>query len=179
MIHVYFGDIIIESAPRQYIRDIDGYFDGYFDDNWMQNDIAKEAIKEIDKSTLIAPKVIESPVFNTISHEWLSGGTKQIIMTYSIQDIIYDGDNFGDNCWPLLLKVGFSKTVALSMSYFPIFNWVDGARVHILNNNKIVSSFKEFNRAHLDIGNKDFKFTDVPWPIQINPDRFKFEGIDF
>lgn len=39
-------------------------------------------------------------------------------------DVIYDGDNLGDNCWPLFLELGKTKDIAISLSYFPQFDWI-------------------------------------------------------
>ena len=182
MLHIYFGEIDpnnMENAPRYYIHNIDAYFDGYFEEEWMQNDIAKRAVKEIDNSELIAPKIIESPVLKTISHEWLSGGTKQIIMSYNIPEVVYDGDNFGDNCWSLLLEISQEKDIAISLSYYPIFKWVSNIPVHIVNSDKIISNFKEFNLEHLSIGDKYFEFNNVNWGINIDTTKFKLEDFDF
>lgn len=42
----------------------------------MANDWAKRVIKEIDKSDLVAPKVVESPILGQIPYTWISGGAK-------------------------------------------------------------------------------------------------------
>lgn len=179
MLYVLFGDIKKSTMPRQYIHNIDGFFDGYFEDFWMDNSIAKRAVKEIDKSELIAPKIIESPVLRTISHEWLPGGTKQLIMCYNVPEVVYDGDNFGDNCWELLLEVSKIRDVALSLTYFPRFDWVDGTKAYIINTGEVVSDFTSFNRAHLRIPDDTVDFKDVNWYINIDYTKFELEEIDF
>lgn len=79
-------------------------------------------------------------------------------MPYNVPEVIYDGDNFGDNCWSLLLEISKEKDIAISLSYFPIFEWVEDIQVHIINNNKLVSNFREFNTEHLNIEEKYFDF---------------------
>ena len=103
MLHVLFGEIDVETAPIQYIYDIDVMFDYHFKDSWMENEFAHRVVEEIDESKVIAPKIIESPVLGTIIHEWISGGAKQLIMMNSEPNVVYAGNNIGDNCWPLLL----------------------------------------------------------------------------
>ncbi|MCM1222809.1 MAG: DUF4869 domain-containing protein [Lachnospiraceae bacterium] len=182
MLHIYFGEIDpnnMKDIPRYYIHNVDAFFDAYFEEEWMQNEIAKRAVKEIDKSELIAPKIIESPVLKTISHEWLSGGAKQIIMSYSVPEVVYDGDNLGDNCWPLLLEISKERDIAISLSYYPIFKWVDDTQVHILNSDEIVSSFDEFNTRHIKLGDKYFEFKSINWQIPIDTTKFALEDFDF
>lgn len=181
MIYVLYGTIIRDNAPRQYIHDIDGYFDGYFSEEWVLNDWSNKVLSMIDKSKFIAPKIVESPVLGTISHEWISGGSKQLIMMNMFQDVVYDGDNLGDNCWPLLLELGKTKDLMMSLSYYPVFNWIDGGEVKAINTEETVRDFKSFNKGHLltEDRNKEFEFSQVSWPLPINTSRFELGEIDF
>ncbi len=181
MIYIAYGVISSKYAPRQYIKDIDGCFDGFFEDKWMQNDIAKRAILEIDKSELAAPKVINSPILGQIPYTWISGGSKLLIMMNSIQDVVYDGDNLGDNCWPLFLEIGKEKDIAITLSYYPSFNWVPEAKVTDIDTGVIMNSFEEFRDNYLNTQYlyAERKFDGIAWPININYDRFKQPEIDF
>lgn len=181
MIYISYGTIAFKDAPRQYIRDIDAFFDGYVEDDWMIGELPKRIVKEIDNSDLIAPKVIESPVLGQIPYTWLSGGSKILLMMNKIQDIVYDGDNLGDNCWPLFLELGKTRDIAISLSYYPSFKWVEGCKVMNLDTNKLISNRDEFMDAFLDSDYryKERHFSDIKWPIMINTDRFKLQEIDF
>lgn len=103
------------------------------------------------------------------------------IMMNCEQNIVYDGDNLGDNCWPLLLELGKSKDIMMSLSYYPKFEWIPGETVHILNNDKTASDYRTFNRAHIMTGdrNKEFDFYEVQWPFPIDTSKFEMEEIDF
>ena len=128
----------------------------------------------IDKSILIAPKIVESPILGSISHEWISGGAKQLIMMNCEQYIVYDGDNLGDNCWELLLELGQTKDIMMSLSYYPRFSWIPGGKVHILNSDITVTDFKSFNKLHLmtEDRNREFDFYEVHWPFPIDMTKF-------
>lgn len=181
MIYVQFGSIAWKDCPRQFIRNIDGYFDGYFEDNWI-DDWAQKVLLEVDKSKFIAPKIVESPILNTISHEWISGGSKQLIMMNHIQDVVYDGDNLGDNCWPLMTELGKHKDIMITLTYYPIFKeWSPGCIIKDINTGKIATNFDEFNTMHIRSEDdfKEFNFYDINWPCKINKERFKLEEIDF
>ena len=54
--------------------DIPNYFDAVFEDAWMDTDLTRRIIKEIDKSTLIHPRVIDSPFLGPITPREISGG---------------------------------------------------------------------------------------------------------
>lgn len=181
MIYVLCGTINRETAPRQYIHDIDGYFDGYFKEEWVRNEWADRVLKEIDKSIFVAPKIVESPVLGTISHEWISGGSKQLIMMNMEQDVVYDGDNLGDNCWPLLLELGKVRDIMMSLSYYPVFEWMQGGVVKLINNGMVVDSYRSFNlcRLHTLDRNKEFEFSEVSWPLPVDMTKFELEEIDF
>ena len=182
MIYIAYGTIIPETAPRQYIIDIDRFFDGYFEDDWMKGEIAKRAIAEIDSSELVAPKVIESPVLGQIPYTWISGGAKIIIMMDNVQDIIYDGDNLGDNCWPLFLEIGKTKDIAINLTYYPRFEWTHGGQAVSIDTGHVIKSFEDFRDEYIRSfknlhANRDFN--SINWPIKINYNRFKLDEIDF
>lgn len=177
MIYIQYGTINADNAPRQYLWQIDNYFDAYFEDIWMQDGWAKKVLETIDKSKLVAPKIIDSPVFGVVPYQWISGGSKLLILMNMVQDIVYDGDNLGDNCWPLLLELGKTKDIMISLSYFPEFKWVDGGEVTILETGEVINNHYDFVTSHMHSKYKysELEFSDIKWPKYINYERFKPE----
>ena len=49
------------------------YFDNQYEDEWITNPLSVAMIKDIDKSEVIGPHLIESPVLGPISIKELSG----------------------------------------------------------------------------------------------------------
>ncbi|MDO5408015.1 MAG: DUF4869 domain-containing protein [Eubacteriales bacterium] len=169
MLYVLFGCIKSKDAPREYVAHIDDWFDTFFEEEWMTDGWAKRVIKELDKSDLLYPKIIESPFLGTISYEDISGGAKQLIMAKAVSGVVYNGNNFGDNCWPLLLELSRERDVMIDLFYHPIFNWVDDIPVTIINDGSVVRSFKEFRDAHFKAdGYRDYDFEEIAWPVKIN-----------
>ena len=115
MLYAYFGSIDEDTAPLQYVAHIDAWFDGYYEESWM-DDWAERVISEVDKSKLLYPSVVESPWLGTIPTVKISGGAKQLIMAKNISGIVFNGNNFGDNCFPLLLELSFGPMVARQLS---------------------------------------------------------------
>ena len=56
------------------------YFKNTYQDSWITNERSKAMIKDVDKSTVIAPRIIESPVLGAITPRELSGGVKTLIL---------------------------------------------------------------------------------------------------
>lgn len=181
MIYIAYGTINMKTAPWGYIKDIDGFFDGFVEDDWMANDWAKQVIKEIDKSDLVAPKVVESPILGQIPYTWISGGAKLLIMMNMESDIVYDGDNLGDNCWPLLMQLGRDKDIAISLSYSPSFEWQFGCKIINIDTGHEIVDYKDFMINHIKSDNihKTREFNSIKWPIVVNNERFKPPEIDF
>lgn len=106
-------------------------------------------------------------------HKWISGGSKQLIMMYNEQKIIYCGNNLGDNCWSLLLELSKTHDLAIDLSYYPKFEWVDNIPIHIINNNKIIDNFKDFISEHIDDPDNIYEFSDIQWPIEVDLTKFE------
>ena len=56
------------------------YFKNTYQDEWITDDLSVEMIKDVDKSDVIGPRLIESPVLGAISPKELSGGVKTLIL---------------------------------------------------------------------------------------------------
>ena len=61
MLKVYLGncDNEIYNPPA--------YFINQYEDEWLVTDLAKDMIKDVDKSEVIGPRLIQSPVLGPIS----------------------------------------------------------------------------------------------------------------
>ena len=57
MLNIYFGDM------PEAVYNTAVYFNYTYEDEWLTSDFAKEVIKKIDKSNVLGPHAIESPVF--------------------------------------------------------------------------------------------------------------------
>ena len=74
MLHIFYGampDAIFATSV---------YFDNTYSDQWITDDLTREIIQDIDRSTVIGPHVIESPVLGGIPPEKISHGAKTLIL---------------------------------------------------------------------------------------------------
>lgn len=147
MLYLYYGE-----KPNRLV-DIPGYFDDVFEDDWITSDISKEIIKEVDKSIVLYPHVIESPVLGPITPKEISGGAKGLILMAHDDDMIgkyFYGGQFGDNTLRMMLKIALTRDIKISVHHIYKFPSNDNIgfefTVTLENTNETFSSFEEYTR---------------------------------
>ena len=138
MLNIYFGDML------EAIYDTSVYFNYTYEDEWLTTDFAKEVIKKIDKSNVLGPHAIESPVLGVIPPENLSGGTKTLLLMENAPEEIYNASTCGDNCAPFILKLAKKRDLTINLRHLMDFGKkkfpVD---VKVLNTGDVVRSMEE------------------------------------
>jgi hypothetical protein len=95
-----------------------GYFDHWHEDSWLLSDFAKRVVKEVDKSEIIGPHLIESQVLGPIPPATLSGGAKALLTIYNLHDKWkYSSLMLGDNCTKFLLEIAGDKDVTVVLEH--------------------------------------------------------------
>lgn len=140
MLNIYFGD----KEGSKYIYNPDSYFDHWYDPNWLVKDLSKEIIKSVDKSEVIGPNLIQSPVFGAMSPDRLSGGTKTLILIDNDDEHIFNATHCGNNCAPYLLKIAENKDVTVTLEY--IMDFGTDFEIKILNTGNVVNNFDDYFR---------------------------------
>ena len=75
------------------------YFINQYEDKWLITDLAKEMIKDVDKSEVVGPRLIQSRVLGPISPRELSGGVKTLLlMAFDESGRFFNATACGDNC---------------------------------------------------------------------------------
>lgn len=150
MLKVWYGD----KKPSNYEYEPESYFDSKFDPNWMKMDIIKEAILDIDKSKVLAPYCIESPVFGQIPPKMLSGGVKTLIFAWFDKSKVFNMRQCGENCCHTMLKWGQIEDFEIYAGY-PMFFYDDnrdiGIPMEIMNTGKVVNNRADFLRAYAEV----------------------------
>ena len=96
-------------------------------------------IRDVDRSEVIGPRVIDSPVLGGISARELSGGVKTLIAIYKMPEKIFNASACGDNCakW-----IGEKQDVTINLCHLMDFG--DGAfEVKVLNTEQVVHNMDE------------------------------------
>ena len=100
-------------------------------------------IKDIDKSEVIGPYLIQSPVLGPISPRELSGGIKTLLLlAFDESGKVFNATACGDNCAKWILEIAQKKDLTISLHYS--MNFGDGEyKIKILNNGVIVHNQAE------------------------------------
>ena len=137
MLSVFYGDM--EEAIYAPGR----YFDQNYTDEWIVDDLSRKMIKDIDKSEVIAPQTIWSPLWGNYPPTRIARGTKTLIAANMRPDIIFCATTHcGDNCAKWFLQIGRQKDITINLIHFMNF----GKRpftIRIANNDKSVHTEEE------------------------------------
>lgn len=120
------------------------YFKNQYEDEWITHELSRKMILDIDKSEVIGPHLIESPVLGPISPKELSGGVKTLmLLAFDTSGKIFNATACGDNCAKWILEIAKEKDLIISLHHSMKFG--DGDfEIMIMNNNTIVHNFKEW-----------------------------------
>lgn len=118
------------------------YFDLNWEDEWIIDPFVKEMIKDVDKSEVIGPHLIESPVLGPIPPTTLSGGVKVLILMLKDDSYIYNLSNCGDNCAKWALKIAEKKDITVYLHH--IMDFEGDYEIKIMNTDNIVKPGLEY-----------------------------------
>ena len=93
-------------------------FDNCYEDEWLTTPLAKEMIRDVDRSEVISAHLIDSPVLGPIPPKDLSGGIKTLLlMAYDTDGKIFNASVCGDNCAKWILKLGEQKDLTINLRH--------------------------------------------------------------
>ncbi|WP_031548720.1 DUF4869 domain-containing protein [Oribacterium sp. FC2011] len=145
MLKIYYGDIENDN----YIFNPDSYFNNSYEDEWITDPFSVQMIKDIDKSTVIGPRVIDSPFLGSIPVERLSGGVKTLILMNNDSEHIFNASACGDNCAKWILEIAKKKELTIRLGYLMDFG-NDDFNIEIANLGKTVHNSLELAETVLD-----------------------------
>ncbi|MEE1444267.1 MAG: DUF4869 domain-containing protein [Blautia sp.] len=138
MLKIYLGEMegAIYHPPT--------YFDNRYEDEWITKPLSIEMIKDIDKSVVVGPHLIQSPVLGPISTKELSGGVKTLIlMAFDFTGKVFNASVCGDNCAKWILKISREKELTINLRHIMEFP-EEEFQAEILNNGVIVQGMNSF-----------------------------------
>ncbi len=147
MLSIYFGDY----AGDNYIDNPDLYFDNTYEEEWLEDPVSKEMVKDIDKSELVGPNLVISPVLGSISINRLSGGVKTLIQVAHDPDHVYNASACCDKCAAWLLRIAKEKDVLIRLGHLMHFDG-EKNRIRIANTGEIVESSRELVKKVIEEG---------------------------
>ena len=138
MLSIYLGDM------KEAVYHPPTYFDNMYEDEWITNSLSVEMILDVDKSAVVGPHLIESPVLGPISPKELSGGVKTLIlMALDESNMVFNASACGDNCSKWILKIAEKKDLTINLRHSMDFG-EETFEAQILNNGRQVHDMQEF-----------------------------------
>lgn len=138
MLSIYLGDM------KEAVYHPPTYFDNMYEDEWITNSLSVEMISDVDKSAVVGPHLIESPVLGPISPKELSGGVKTLIlMALDESNMVFNASACGDNCSKWILKIAEKKDLTINLRHIMDFG-EETFEAQILNNGRQVHDMQEF-----------------------------------
>lgn len=139
MLTIIFGDVenSIYHPPT--------YFDNTYLENWITNPFTVQMIADIDKSTVIGQRVIDSPFLGSISVKELSGGVKTLIlMRFDESGKIFNASACGDNCAKWIFEISKIKNLTINLHHVMDFSQCEDFEAYIKNTDKRISGYSEY-----------------------------------
>lgn len=138
MLSIYLGDM------KEAVYHPPTYFDNMYEDEWITNSLSVEMILDVDKSAVVGPHLIESPILGPISPKELSGGVKTLIlMALDESNMVFNASACGDNCSKWILKIAEKKDLTINLRHIMDFG-EETFEAQILNNGRQVHDMQEF-----------------------------------
>ena len=136
MLSVYYGDM------PEAIYNPALFFKNSYSDDWITDELSKEMIRDVDKSEVIGPRIIDSPVLGGITPRELSGGVKTLICIYKRPDRVFNASACGDNCAKWLLEIGERQDITSNLRHLMDFGEKEFT-VKVLNTDQMVHNMDE------------------------------------
>ena len=136
MLSVYYGDM------PEAIYNPALFFKNSYSDDWITDELSKEMIRDVDKSEVIGPRIIDSPVLGGITPRELSGGVKTLICIYKRPDRVFNASACGDNCAKWLLEIGERQDITINLRHLMDFG-ENVFSVKVLNTDQTVHNMDE------------------------------------
>lgn len=136
MLSVYYGDM------PEAIYNPALFFKNSYSDDWITDELSKKMIRDVDKSEVIGPRIIDSPVLGGITPRELSGGVKTLICIYKRPDRVFNASACGDNCAKWLLEIGKRQNVTINLRHLMDFGEKEFT-IKVLNTDQTVHNMDE------------------------------------
>lgn len=130
------------------VTNIDSFFRNSFDAEWFNDDLVKQMVLDVDKSEVISPYCINSPVLGQIAPERLSSGVKALIIMLKTDKIV-NASKCGDNCAKWIKKIADIKDVEIDLEHIMEFNtgMDNDFHAYFVNDDKYVDSYIDYLRT--------------------------------
>ena len=125
-------------------------FNNTYEDDWITDSLSVEMIKDVDRSVVMGPRVVDSPFLGSIPVERISGGVKTLILMSKDSEHVFNASFCGDNCAKWILKIGQMQDLTIRLGYLMDFG-EEPFEIEIINAHRIVYNRKELAETFADL----------------------------
>lgn len=136
MLNVFYGEM------KEAVYNTASYFKYDYEEDWIVDPQVKEMIQDVDKSVVIANRVIDSPVLGKISPLELSGSVKTLILVKFEPEKVFNASTCGDDCAKWLLKIAEQEDRTINLHHLMDFG-KEPFSVKVLNTNQVIHNMKD------------------------------------
>ena len=137
MLSIIYGDV--ENS----IYNTNVYFKNTYEPDWIEDNLAKEMIRDVDESEVLGGECIDSPVLGQIPPERLSGGVKTLLLMLNEPERIFNASTCGDNCAKWILEIGKQKDITINLRHMMGFGKDTKFEIEVKNSGEMVHSMEE------------------------------------
>lgn len=113
-----------------------------YEEEWFEDELVKEMVRDVDRSTVESAHSISSPVLGVIAPERLSGGVKALIIMYKEPELIVNASACGNNCAKWILEIGKRQDITIRLGYEMEFQ--EPFDICIKNSGRVIQCYYDF-----------------------------------
>lgn len=118
-------------------------------ESWFQDSLAQEWIKTIDKMDVIQGFVLRDRWGQIVPPDYLSNGSKSLLlMKFQDKYPVY-ATRCGDNCIPFIERIANEKDIHVVLHHCMHFS--EGFKFYVTDVNRIVTAFNEWVDVYYEI----------------------------
>lgn len=138
------------------IQNSDAVFQSDFNIENLVHPVCKKIVEFIDRSEVLYPGVIKSPVLGYIPPEKLSGGCKHVLLAWQ-GNYLHQSARMGENCVEPLLWVAKDKDIYLRCTtvFLGFFEQFDSGLFYSLEEGRVIQNPRDYailQHKHDDTG---------------------------
>lgn len=108
---------------------------------WFDDQFVKDMVLDVDKSEVISPYCINSPVLGQIAPSYLSGGVLALILMYKTDNLV-NASKCGDNCAKWIQIISKKKDLTIYLEH--VMGFTKDFDIEFLDTGNITHTRKDY-----------------------------------
>lgn len=136
------------KCTEQTVCAVDAYFNFNYSEEWLDDELVKHMILDVDKSTVISSRCIESPVLGQIPVTQISGGVKALILLLKEPELEIWATACGDNCAKWIIEISKLHDIHIVLEH--VMEFPADFEAVCVDNNKSINNLDDYWGCVLD-----------------------------